>query len=269
MTPIIHIAIVDDHPLFREGVARSLAEIGGFEVVGEGANAEDAERLVAAKHPEQRRWAAELGADEVVAPDELPRLVRRLTGSMAYGDQLTGGADVEPRRYGESIRYDNLRLDPTRDEYEIALIQAALARDVPILAICRGIQALNVAAGGTLVQDIPSEIATPISHKGDRPEAAPAHDVTIHAGTHAARLLEARLDGDGRVAVNSRHHQAVKNVAPGLVVSAVAPDGIVEGLEQPSATFCVAVQWHPENFWSTGEFAELFRGLVNAAGGRR
>lgn len=182
---------------------------------------------------------------------------------------LTGGADVEPRRYGESIRYDNLKLDPTRDEYEIALIQAALARDVPILAICRGIQALNVAAGGTLVQDIPSEIATPISHKGDRPEAAPAHDVTIHAGTHAARLLEARLDGDGRVAVNSRHHQAVKNVAPGLVVSAVAPDGIVEGLEQPSATFCVAVQWHPENFWSTGEFAELFRGLVNAAGGRR
>jgi putative glutamine amidotransferase len=202
----------------------------------------------------------------VIAPDRdaISTVLDRCDGLL-----LTGGADVEPRRYGESIRYDNLRLDPTRDEYEIALIQAALARDVPILAICRGIQALNVAAGGTLVQDIPSEIATPISHKGDRPEAAPAHDVTIHAGTHAARLLEARLDGDGRVAVNSRHHQAVKNVAPGLVVSAVAPDGIVEGLEQPSATFCVAVQWHPENFWSTGEFAELFRGLVNAAGGRR
>ncbi|HVT46213.1 MAG TPA: gamma-glutamyl-gamma-aminobutyrate hydrolase family protein [Vicinamibacterales bacterium] len=202
----------------------------------------------------------------VIAPDRdaISTVLDRCDGLL-----LTGGADVEPRRYGESIRYDNLKLDPTRDEYEIALIQAALARDVPILAICRGIQALNVAAGGTLVQDIPSEIATPISHKGDRPEAAPAHDVTIHAGTHAARLLEARLDGDGRVAVNSRHHQAVKNVAPGLVVSAVAPDGIVEGLEQPSATFCVAVQWHPENFWSTGEFAELFRGLVNAAGGRR
>lgn len=202
----------------------------------------------------------------VIAPDRdaISTVLDRCDGLL-----LTGGADVEPRRYGESIRYDNLKLDPTRDEYEIALIQAALARDVPILAICRGIQALNVAAGGTLVQDIPSEIATPISHKGDRPEAAPAHDVTIHAGTHAARLLEARLDGDGRVAVNSRHHQAVKNVAPGLAVSAVAPDGIVEGLEQPSATFCVAVQWHPENFWSTGEFAELFRGLVNAAGGRR
>lgn len=202
----------------------------------------------------------------VIAPDRdaISTVLDRCDGLL-----FTGGADVEPRRYGESIRYDNLRLDPTRDEYEIALIQAALARDVPILAICRGIQALNVAAGGTLVQDIPSEIATPISHKGDRPEAAPAHDVTIHAGTHAARLLEARLDGDGRVAVNSRHHQAVKNVAPGLVVSAVAPDDIVEGLEQPSATFCVAVQWHPENFWSTGEFAELFRGLVNAAGGRR
>ena len=202
----------------------------------------------------------------VIAPDRdaISTVLDRCDGLL-----LTGGADVEPRRYGESIRYDNLKLDPTRDEYEIALIQAALARDVPILAICRGIQALNVAAGGTLVQDIPSEIATPVSHKGDRPEAAPAHDVAIHAGTHAARLLEARLDGDGRVAVNSRHHQAVKNVAPGLVVSAVAPDGIVEGLEQPSAPFCVAGQWHPENFWSTGEFAELFRGLVNAAGGRR
>jgi putative glutamine amidotransferase len=198
----------------------------------------------------------------VIAPDrgDASTVLDRCDGLL-----LTGGADVEPRRYGEPLRHDNLKFDPARDEYELALIDAALARDVPILAICRGIQALNVAAGGTLVQDIPSEIATPISHKGDRAEAALAHDVAIHEGTRTARLLETRLDADGRVAVNSRHHQAVKDVAPGFVVSAVAPDGIIEGLERPSATFCVAVQWHPENFWSTGAFGELFRGLVEAA----
>jgi putative glutamine amidotransferase len=202
----------------------------------------------------------------VIAParDDIAAVLDRADGLL-----LTGGADVEPRRYGEPARHDNLKTDAARDEYELALIQAALARDVPILAICRGIQAMNVAAGGTLVQDIPSELATPISHKGDRPEAALAHDVVVHGETRTARLLASRLDADGRVAVNSRHHQAVKDVAPGFVVSAVAPDGIVEGLEQPAATFCVAVQWHPENFWSTGEFAELFRGLTAAARDRR
>jgi putative glutamine amidotransferase len=202
----------------------------------------------------------------VIAPDrdDASAVLDRCDGLL-----LTGGADVEPRRYGEPLRHDNLKVDPARDEYELALIQAALARDVPILAICRGIQSLNVAAGGTLVQDIPSEIATPLSHKGDRAAAALAHEVTIQEGTRTARLLETRLDARGRVAVNSRHHQAVKDVAPGFLVSAVAPDGVIEGLERPSATFCVAVQWHPEDFWSTGEFAELFRGLTAAAGGRR
>ena len=138
----------------------------------------------------------------VIAPDRdaISTVLDRCDGLL-----LTGGADVEPRRYGESIRYDNLKLDPTRDEYEIALIQAALARDVPILAICRGIQALNVAAGGTLVQDIPSEIATPISHKGDRwSDLRALANPTLGSRAGSARVLEPEYNiSDVRLGISS------------------------------------------------------------------
>jgi putative glutamine amidotransferase len=178
---------------------------------------------------------------------------------------LTGGEDVDPARYRDAHRHPTVTIDPARDEYEIALTRAALERHLPIFAICRGVQVLNVAAGGTLVQDLPSEQPAALPHKpGGAPDAV-AHDIVVTPDTQLDRLLGDALDPSHRVAVNSRHHQAVKHVAPGFRVTAVAPDGVVEAIEKADAPFCLGVQWHPENFWRTGQFAALFKGLVDAA----
>jgi putative glutamine amidotransferase len=180
------------------------------------------------------------------------------------GVLLTGGPDVDPVEYGDADRHPTLDLDATRDAYEIALARQALARDVPIFAICRGAQVLNVAAGGTLVQDIPSQHPTDLTHSRTEQRDLMAHDVTVRPNTCLSVLLARDLD-HGRMAVNSRHHQSVKLPAPGFVISAQAPDGVVEAIEKPAASFCVGVQWHPENFWRTGQFSPLFSGLVEAA----
>jgi putative glutamine amidotransferase len=192
--------------------------------------------------------------------DPLPDV---LTG--CDGVLLTGGVDVDPAEYGDTTRHPTVELDQERDTYELALARDAVARDLPLLAICRGVQVLNVAAGGTLVQDIPSQAPSAIRHSVTEPKNAEVHDVEIADGTCLATLLSPRLGPERRVAVNSRHHQSVKLAAPGFVVSATAPDGVIEAIERPDARFCVGVQWHPENFWRTGEFSTLFDGLVRAA----
>jgi putative glutamine amidotransferase len=181
---------------------------------------------------------------------------------------LTGGVDVDPVEYGDATTHPTVEIDRVRDRYELALAKRALSVDTPLLAICRGAQVLNVAAGGTLIQDIPSARPGAAVHRVDMPRNAIAHDVTVVPGTRLASLLADRIDNAAQVPVNSRHHQSVRDLAPSLVVSATAPDGIVEAIEKPDAAFCVGVQWHPENFWSTGEFAGLFRGLVEAAAQR-
>lgn len=178
---------------------------------------------------------------------------------------LTGGVDVDPREYGERERHPTVEIDAARDRYELALARAALDRDVPVLAICRGAQVLNVAGGGTLIQDLPAVMPSAIRHSITEPRNAIAHDVVVSAGTKLAGLLGVDRTADRRVPVNSRHHQSVRQAAPGFVVSAAAPDGVVEAIERPDAAFCVGVQWHPENFWRTGEFTGLFEGLVRAA----
>jgi putative glutamine amidotransferase len=179
---------------------------------------------------------------------------------------LTGGVDVDPAAYGERERHPAVEVDPVRDPYELALARAALARDMPVLAICRGAQVLNVAAGGTLIQDVPSTVATSIEHRIAEPKDAVAHDVIVAAHSRLANYLQTSAKAPHRVPVNSRHHQAVRQPAPLFVVSATAPDGVIEAIEKPDAPFCIGVQWHPENFWRTGEFAALFRGFVEAAG---
>jgi putative glutamine amidotransferase len=135
---------------------------------------------------------------------------------------------------------------------------------VPLFAICRGVQVLNVAAGGTLVQDIPSAIESELDHRIQEPKHAPAHEVRITPDTVLASTLgvDRQLD---TCSVNSRHHQAVERVAPSFVVSAVSTDGVIEAIERPQSQFCVGVQWHPENFWPSGEFDGLFEAFVRAA----
>jgi putative glutamine amidotransferase len=181
---------------------------------------------------------------------------------------LTGGADVAPEYYGEARHATVTDVEGARDEYEIALIRAALAANLPVLAICRGLQVMNVAAGGSLIQDIPSQVGTAVSHQVPHPKDALAHDVSVVAGSRLHDLMGAAVVG-GRLAVNSRHHQAVRRVAAGFEVTSAAPDGVIEALERSQAHFCVGVQWHPENFVGTGAFLPLFSGLVAAASLRR
>lgn len=188
------------------------------------------------------------------ANDPLPAALDACDGVL-----LTGGVDVDPKEYGEAP-HPTVETNAVRDDYELALARLAIARDLPLLAICRGVQVLNVAAGGTLIQDLPSQHPSSIEHSITEPKNSIAHDVAISDGTCLSMLL-----GAPSLAVNSRHHQAVKDTAAGFVVSATSPDGVVEAIERPASTFCVGVQWHPENFWATGQFAGLFQGLVRAA----
>jgi putative glutamine amidotransferase len=184
----------------------------------------------------------------------------------AGGLLLAGGGDVSPEIYGAAPHPSYHAAEPGRDEYEIALIRCALDADLPVLAICRGVQVLNVAYGGTLVQDIPSEIAGALEHKLDVPPNEPftlAHEVWLETDSLLARLAGDGNDAESRQ-VNSRHHQAVKELGAGLVAVATAPDGVIEAVEDPTRRFCVGVQWHPENFYRTGEFRSLFEGFVKA-----
>ena len=197
---------------------------------------------------------------ELSPADPLPQALDGCSGLM-----LTGGVDVDPAEYGESERHPTVEIDPERDRYELELARVALARDLPVLAICRGAQVLNTAAGGTLVQDIPSAFPGALDHQQTHPNDTPVHDVTVSPGTCLWTLLAPQLGDQQSLPVNSRHHQSVASPAPGFVVSAVSPDGIVEAIEKPDAQFCVGVQWHPENFRRGGEFNTLFEGFVEAA----
>ncbi|MEZ5317613.1 MAG: gamma-glutamyl-gamma-aminobutyrate hydrolase family protein [Vicinamibacterales bacterium] len=225
-------------------------------------------RIVTAwSKPDYEAALAAAGADVRVLDatrDPLPASLDDADGVM-----LTGGVDVDPARYGSADRHPTVEIDAARDAYELALARETLARGLPLLAICRGAQVLNVAAGGTLIQDIPSAHPSRIDHAVNEPKDAIAHDVTVTPGSALAGALDGRLDPAGRIAVNSRHHQAVDRVAPGFVASAVAPDGIIEAIEKPDGTLCLGVQWHPENFWRTGQFTSLFAALVHAAARHR
>jgi putative glutamine amidotransferase len=187
------------------------------------------------------------------------------------GLMLTGGDDVAPERYGETAHATVVAPEPGRDEFEIALITAARRQQLPIFAICRGVQVLNVACGGTLVQDIPSQVHGALTHSMPSPPHESyllAHEVWLDKDTLLTRLMRERLSDADSCEVNSRHHQAVKEVASGFKVSATAPDGVIEAIEDPAARFCLGVQWHPENFWRTGEFRPLFEGFLEAAQNR-
>jgi putative glutamine amidotransferase len=178
---------------------------------------------------------------------------------------LPGGADIAPHRYGQTSVHPTVTIDAERDELELALARAAVAQGLPVLGICRGIQTLNVALGGTLWQDLPSEHPSAVRHR----DPAPAdrrrllHPVAIRAGTLLHRIL-----GREQLWVNSLHHQAVRDLAPGLRPCAEAPDAIVEGAEAPDRPFVLGVQWHPEELWDADPaHAALFAAFCRAAAG--
>ena len=198
------------------------------------------------------------GSARVLDVDERPDAVL----AEVDGVLLTGGGDVDPVLYGEGRHPTVHDAEPGRDEFEIELARRAMDADVPLLAICRGAQVLNVSGGGTLVQDIPSAVASELPHST---QDLSAHDVHVSAGTLLERALGQAVSGAHTCRVNSRHHQSVGRLGNDLVASATAEDGVVEAIEAPAARFCVGVQWHPENFWRTGEFSPLFRAFISAA----
>ena len=184
-----------------------------------------------------------------VRPEDVPALLDRLDGVL-----LSGGVDVDPALYGQERHPKLGRVNRRRDDFELALTREALRRDQPVFAICRGHQVLNVASGGTLVQDIPSLIAGAVEHDGRGPRCRRSHRVEVTASSRLREIL-----GEDAVSVNSLHHQAVDRIGEGLVMSARSEDGVVEGLEMPGRRFVLAVQWHPESFWNRSDsFQSLF-----------
>ncbi len=173
---------------------------------------------------------------------------------------ITGGAfDVDPALYGDADRHATVALKPTRTQAELALLTLALARQLPILGICGGQQLLAVALGGTLIQHIPDSIPDALPHEQTTPHGQPAHAVAVTRDTLLYRLVGPTMQ------VNSSHHQAVRD-AGRSVVNALAPDGVIEGIELPDHKFCLGVQWHPEYLADAGD-KTIFEALVAAAHG--
>lgn len=209
---------------------------------------------------------ARAGGAPVLLPCTVDEVAVAAALDVADGLLLTGGGDVLALHYGEEPHPASKYQDPTRDAQEIALAREALRRGLPILGICRGLQVLNVALGGTLVQDVPTQVPGAVQHYAHGLETVLLHHVDIEPGSR----LHAIMDGEARVAVNSWHHQAARDVAPGLRVSARAKDGVIEALEAADGSPVLAVQWHPEECEGQyPQFRALFAWLVQEAGVRR
>lgn len=203
------------------------------------------------------------GAMPVMIPNEFPlenlnELLKKLNGVI-----LSGGGDIQTSRFQgiESFEVDEVSSD--RDELEIQLVHQALQLDLPLLGICRGVQIMNVALGGTLYTHIPDQFKTALEHQTSptaRPRNYLAHKVTVEPESRLFSILQ-----KPEIHVNSRHHQAVKDPAASVVVSAHASDGLIEGLEVPGKRFALGVQWHPENLQEYAEQRALFAAFVRAA----
>jgi putative glutamine amidotransferase len=206
------------------------------------------------------------GGVPLVIPPQVGNIEEIL--AVVDGLLLSGGADVDPARYGdEEVHETTYGVHALRDELEIGLVREAVDRDIPVLCICRGIQVLNVALGGTLIQDIPSQYSTEIIHAQQKAGIAkeePGHTVAVTPGT-----LLAETYGQETIDVNSFHHQAVREVAPGLVVNAIAPDETIEAVSRPGSSWILGVQWHPEMmFHAHPEHLRPFSALVEQASRR-
>lgn len=184
--------------------------------------------------------------------------------ALADGLLFTGGQDVSPSLYGESETQLCGEICAARDRQEKRLLELALAQDKPFFGICRGIQLLNAVLGGTLWQDLPSQLPSGVIHSQKPPYDAPSHSVRIDCSSPLFALINTPTLG-----VNSYHHQAIRTLAPPLQAMAYASDGVVEAVCEPEKTFAWAVQWHPEySFRSDAASIELMRAFVRAAAKR-
>jgi putative glutamine amidotransferase len=182
---------------------------------------------------------------------------------------FTGGADIDPANYGDTDKHpETYGVDDLRDRFELGLVQLAVEREIPFFCICRGIQVLNVALGGTLIQDIPDQYSRDIQHRQQHlnvDASEPSHAVAVRAGSKLAEIYAAK-----ELSTNSFHHQSLKEVAPQLEVDARSADGVIEAVSLPDHPFAVGVQWHPEMMFNAhSEHLAPFRNLVEKARDRK
>jgi putative glutamine amidotransferase len=203
---------------------------------------------------------SEAGGIAVVLPahgyaDDAHALLDRVDGLI-----FSGGPDLDPSTYGR-LPHPLLgpNVDRVADEYELSMLTAARLRGLPVLGICRGMQALNVVCGGTLHQHLPD--LTDLDHRPEQPGCELAHAVTVEAGSPLHRI-----SGHRRLRVNSLHHQAIDDLGAGLEVIARAPDGTIEAVHDPAKRFCLGVQWHAEMLTHLPEHAPVIEALIDAAG---
>lgn len=187
------------------------------------------------------------------AADEGYEGIRQWT-ELCGGILFTGGPDVNPRTYGEDVREECGEIVPVRDTFEKTALELALQLDKPIFGICRGIQSMNVFCGGSLFQDIPADIPSPLTHD------KVVHDIDVKSGTLLADII-----GSGVHEVNSYHHQSVKRTAPGFRVAAASSDGVIEAIFMPERRFVLGVQWHPELMHESEISRKLFAAFVAAS----
>lgn len=184
-------------------------------------------------------------------------LLDRINGVLITGS----GPDLDPRLYGEKKRAKLKIMSPERARFEIALARRAIHEEHPVLGICGGLQLINVALGGSLIQDIATQIQGALPHQQETQATRPWHRVKISRGTKLHQIL-----GRETIRVNSSHHQAPRCVAQGLIINAVASDGVIEGLEDPESRFVMGVQWHPEFLYGRDKASQqLFRAFLKAA----
>lgn len=202
------------------------------------------------------------GGIAVLLPLSEEEAVLEAALDMCGGFLLSGGSDIDARYYGEANYNFNGKINPVRDRMEVYIAKQAVAEGKPVLGICRGIQVLNTALGGSLYQDIHSQIKERdlLKHSQEAPEWYPIHDVTVKKDSRLWRCY-----GKDVLGVNSFHHQAVKVPGKGLIPAAWSADGIIEAVEHESQVFAVGVQWHPELMWQKDiEALKLFEAFIDA-----
>lgn len=218
---------------------------------------------------EGRFFLAEAYVNAVTGAGGVPVILPSIQGTTSAniliqniaGLLLAGGGDVDPAYFDEEPAPGLGEITPERDRFEIMMVKAALRKKIPVLGICRGIQVLNIACGGTVIQHIPAEIKKPLKHSQKAPRWYPTHKVFLEKSS----LLSGICD-TGYMNVNSFHHQAVKDPAPGFKVTGQSSDGIIESIENPKHPFMIAVQWHPEcMIKNDSNSRKLFKAFIKAA----